>query len=294
MGAAAGVIATFAGSVYVLAEATETAAPAVSSLTTSLMKLATIPAGAYYKVAAGITALGGALTSLAAGGIAAGVADFFGGSTIERLSEISGMATEIQIVASSIQTLAKSMQSLEDVDISSAVSQLENLSDAEMVSAVRKVNVANQVESAAVQATGEAIEAGEVGVQARDSVSVAQTLQGGDMTRTVQATGEVAEAGEVGVQAEGPGVATVDQNIATGPQQTAAAAQQQAGATQQAAGETREVRLDSETDDVKGVLQDILNTQKQLLSDLRNGNIAVYLDGRKVNKELVRGLGLTN
>lgn len=144
------------------------------------------------------------------------------------------------------------------------------------------------------QATGEAAEAGEVGVQARDSISVAQTLQGGDMTRTVQATGEAAETGEIGVQAEGPGVATVDQNIATGPQQAAAAAQQQAGSAQQAAGETREVRLDSETDNVKGVLQDILSTQKQLLSDLRNGNIAVYLDGRKVNKELVRGLGLTN
>jgi hypothetical protein len=114
---------------------------------------------------------------------------------------------------------------------------------------------------------------------------------GGDET---QATGEAAEAGEVGVQAEGPEVAAVDQNIATGPQQAAAAAQQQAGSAQQAAGETREVRLDSETDNVKGVLQDILSTQKQLLSDLRNGNIAVYLDGRKVNKELVRGLGLTN
>lgn len=285
MGVAAGVIATFAGSVYVLAEATETAAPAVSSLTTSLMKLATIPAGAYYKVAAGITALGGALTSLAAGGIAAGVADFFGGSTIERLSEISGMATEIQIVASSIQTLTESMQSLEDVDISSAVSQLENLSNTGALSATGEVGV---------QATGEAIEASGVGVQTRDSISVAQTVQGnGEMVGTVQATGEAAEAGQVGVQAEGPGVATVDQNIATGPQQAAATAQQ-AGAAQQTEGETQEVRLDSETDDVKGVLQEILNTQKQLLSDLRNGNIAVYLDGRKVNKELVRGLGLTN
>lgn len=99
------------------------------------------------------------------------------------------------------------------------------------------------------------------------------------------------QAAEVDVQS--PNVATVDSDVATGPQRAAAtsAPTQQ---PQQGQSETNEIRLDSSEDNVKQILRQILNTQKKFLKQLQNGNIAVYLDGRKVNKEIVRNPRFAN
>ena len=104
-------------------------------------------------------------------------------------------------------------------------------------------------------------------------------------------SGQEGEAAQVNVQS--PNVATVDSDVATGPQR-AAATSAPAQQPQQQQGETNEIRLDSSEDNVKQILRQILNTQKKFLKQLQNGNIAVYLDGRKVNKEIVRSTGFAN
>lgn len=96
--------------------------------------------------------------------------------------------------------------------------------------------------------------------------------------QNVQAQPAGTQAAQVQAQPAQTEVATVDQQNAAQPQQ------------QQS---QEEIRLDSDTDDVEALLQDILSTQQQFLQELRDGKIAVYLDGRKVNKELVSGLGFT-
>lgn len=70
-------------------------------------------------------------------------------------------------------------------------------------------------------------------------------------------------------------VATVDETLATPQQQS-----------------TEEIQIDSSEDNVEQILSDILAAQQQLHEDLMNGNIAVYLDGRRINKELVRETGI--
>jgi len=104
-------------------------------------------------------------------------------------------------------------------------------------------------------------------------------------------SGQEGEAAQVNVQS--PNVATVDSDVATGPQR-AAATSAPAQQPQQQQGETNEIRLDSSEDNVKQILRQILNTQRKFLQELQNGNIAVYLDGRKVNKEIVRSTGFAN
>ena len=83
---------------------------------------------------------------------------------------------------------------------------------------------------------------------------------------------------EMNVQPAQEGVATIEQ----GSVQT----QSQSAESQQ------EIRVDSDTTSLEDLLRQIRNSQKQLLSELQNGNIAVYLDGRKVNREMLRNLNV--
>jgi len=61
---------------------------------------------------------------------------------------------------------------------------------------------------------------------------------------------------------------------------------------QQDGGGQQEIRVDSDTTNMEDLLRQIRNSQQQLTQALKNGNIAVYLDGRKVNKEMLRDLNV--
>ncbi len=83
---------------------------------------------------------------------------------------------------------------------------------------------------------------------------------------------------EMNVQPAQEGVATIEQeSVQTQPQP---------------AESQQEIRVDSDTTSLEDLLRQIRNSQKQLLSELQNGNIAVYLDGRKVNREMLRNLNV--
>lgn len=57
--------------------------------------------------------------------------------------------------------------------------------------------------------------------------------------------------------------------------------------------ETAETSVDVDDAGIKEILTQIRNGQRQLINSLQNGNVAVYLDGRKVNKELLRTTGIS-
>lgn len=83
---------------------------------------------------------------------------------------------------------------------------------------------------------------------------------------------------EMNVQPAQEGVATIDQQTVQTETRTTEPEQ--------------EIRVDSDTTSMEDLLRQIRNSQQQLLSELQNGNIAVYLDGRKVNKEMLRNLNV--
>ena len=83
---------------------------------------------------------------------------------------------------------------------------------------------------------------------------------------------------EMNVQPAQEGVATIDRGTV----------QTQSQPTEQQQG----IRVDSDTTSLEDLLRQIRNSQQQLLSELQNGNIAVYLDGRKVNREMLRNLNV--
>lgn len=213
-----------------------------------------------YAAARGIAALSGSLAAFGAGGVLAGIGSFFGGSAIEKiirlgeqgeslnkisssLKEISGVQNKISLVASAVETLASSLLTLEGVDISSVVSQLQGLNETEIqaaVNAASTVSVDNQTEQNSV------------------SPSTAQN-----------------QPSQVNVQPAQQNVATVNQPTTTQPQETA------------------ETSVDVDDAGIKEILTQIRNGQRQLINSLQNGNVAVYLDGRKVNKELLRTTGIS-
>lgn len=102
-----------------------------------------------------------------------------------------------------------------------------------------------------------------------------------------QIEGDTVEIESPEIQPQSPDVATPDSSVVTAPQQAQSfQTQQQTEINEQ----TDEIRLDSSEDDIEAVLNEILNTQRQFLQELRDGNIAVYLDGRKVNNEMLRSV----
>lgn len=102
-----------------------------------------------------------------------------------------------------------------------------------------------------------------------------------------QIEGDTVEIQSPEIQPQSPDVATPDSSVVTAPQQAQSfQTQQQTEINEQ----TDEIRLDSSEDDIEAVLNEILNTQRQFLQELRDGNIAVYLDGRKVNNEMLRSV----
>jgi len=109
---------------------------------------------------------------------------------------------------------------------------------------------------------------------------------GGELTKTIQPD-RMREKTEQSVNAAVEGAGQAEPQVQAQPAQTDVQTVETGGGQQSQVN----VSQDSEdTSNVESLLSDILQTQKQLTTALQNGNIAIHLDGRKVNKELTRGV----